>query len=127
MIGAAAGAAASWLERAEEVALVAALALATVVPLVDAIGRPLGGFHIPGSALYVQQLTLWLAFVGGLAATRRGTHLTLSTSQLFAEGSLARRAARLLAFAAAAAVVAVLAYASANLVASNRQQGNVLP
>ena len=105
----------------------AALALATVVPLVDAVGRPLGGFHIPGSALYVQQLTLWLAFVGGLAATRRGTHLTLSTAQLFAEGSAARRAARLLAFAAAAAVVAVLAYASANLVASNRQQGNVLP
>jgi len=113
--------------RVEEVALVAALALATVVPLVDALGRPLGGFHIPGSALYVQQLTLWLAFVGGLAATRRGTHLTLSTSQLFAEGSMARRAARLLAFAVAAAVVAVLAYASAMLVASNRQQGNVLP
>jgi C4-dicarboxylate transporter DctM subunit len=121
------GGAAAGLERAEEVALVAALALATVVPLVDAVGRPLGGFHIPGSALYVQQLTLWLAFVGGLAATRRGTHLTLSTAQLFAEGSVARRAARVLAFAAAAAVVAVLAYASANLVASNRQQGNVLP
>lgn len=126
-LAAALGGAAAWLERAEKVALVAALALATVVPLVDAIGRPLGGFHIPGSALYVQQLTLWLAFVGGLAATRRGTHLTLSTAQLFAPGSVARRAARLLAFAAAAAVVAVLAYASANLVASNRQQGNVLP
>ncbi|HXO28248.1 MAG TPA: TRAP transporter large permease subunit, partial [Thermoanaerobaculia bacterium] len=124
---AALGATRASLERVEEVALVAALALATVVPLVDAVGRPLGGFHIPGSALYVQQLTLWLAFVGGLAATRRGTHLTLSTAQLFAEGSAARRAARLLAFAAAAAVVAVLAYASANLVASNRQQGNVLP
>lgn len=126
-LAAALGSAGASLERVEEVALVAALALATVVPLVDAFGRPLGGFHIPGSALYVQQLTLWLAFVGGLAATRRGTHLTLSTAQLFAAGSVARRAARLLAFAAAAAVVAVLAYASAMLVASNRQQGNVLP
>jgi C4-dicarboxylate transporter DctM subunit len=126
-LAAAAGAAGAWFERLEDAALVAALALATVVPLIDAFGRPLGGFHIPGSALYVQQLTLWLAFVGGLAATRRGTHLTLSTSQLFPEGSLARRAARLLAFSAAAAVVAVLAYASANLVASNRQQGNILP
>jgi C4-dicarboxylate transporter DctM subunit len=122
-----AGAAGAWFERCEDVALVAALALATVVPLVDAFGRPLGGFHIPGSALYVQQLTLWLAFLGGLAATRRGTHLTLSTSQLFPEGSVARRAARLLAFSAAAAVVAVLAYASAMLVATNRQEGHVLP
>ncbi len=119
--------AAAWLGRGVDGALVAALALATVVPLVDALGRPLGGFHIPGSALYVQQLTLWLAFLGGLAATRRGTHLTLSTSQLFPEGSVARRAARLLAFSAAAAVVAVLAYASAMLVASNRQEGHVLP
>jgi len=115
------------LRLVEEAVLVAALAAATVVPLVDALGRPLGGFHIPGSALYVEQLTLWLAFVGGLAATRSGTHLTLSTSQLFPEGSLARRLARLLAFSVAAAVVGVLAYASARLVASNRQQGNILP
>jgi C4-dicarboxylate transporter DctM subunit len=126
-VAALAGAADAWLLRLEEAALVAALALATVVPLVDAFGRPLGGFHIPGSALYVQQLTLWLAFLGGLAATRRGTHLTLTTSQLFSEGGLARRAARLLSFSAAAAVVAVLAYASAMLVATNRQEGHILP
>jgi len=124
---AAASGSGSWFARCEDAALVAALGLATVVPLVDAIGRPLGGFHIPGSALYVQQLTLWLAFVGGLAATRRGTHLTLSTSQLFPDGSLARRAARLVALSVAAAVVAVLAYASAMLVAGSRQEGHVLP
>jgi C4-dicarboxylate transporter, DctM subunit len=117
----------TWLQRLEQGVLVVALAAATVVPLVDAFGRPLGGFHIPGSALYVQQLTLWLAFVGGLAATRAGAHLTLSTSQLFPEGSLARRLSRLVAFATAAAVVAVLAYASAMLVASNRQEGRILP
>ena len=116
-----------WLQRLEEGALVVALALATIVPLVDALGRPLGGFHIPGSALYVQQLTLWLAFVGGLAATRQGRHLTLTTAELFAEGGRARRLARLLAFSVAAAVVAVLAYASAMLVASNRQEGKILP
>ena len=46
--------------RAEEGLLVGALAVATVLPLVDAFGRPLGGFHIPGSAGYVHQLvTLW--------------------------------------------------------------------
>ncbi|HVT61329.1 MAG TPA: TRAP transporter large permease subunit [Thermoanaerobaculia bacterium] len=116
----------SWLERGEEGAMVAALALATLVPLVEMLGRPLGGFHIPGSALFVQQLTLWLAFLGGVAAARQGKHLTLSTAELFAEG-LARRLARLLAFSVAAAVVAVLAYASAMLVATNRLEGKVLP
>lgn len=126
---AAAGAASGadrWLMRLEEVALVGALALATLLPLIEALGRPLGGWHIPGSGLYLQQLTLWLAFVGGLAATRYGTHLTLSTRELFASGT-ARRAARFLSFSVAAAVVALLAYGSAMLVAANRQEGKVLP
>jgi C4-dicarboxylate transporter DctM subunit len=115
-----------WMRRGEEGVLVAALGLATLLPLVEALGRPLGGLHIPGSGLYMQQLTLWLAFVGGLAATRYGTHLTLSTRELFGEGT-ARRLARLLAFSVAAAVVAVLAYGSAMLVAANRQEGKILP
>src|SRR3954471_840363 len=61
--------------------LVAALALATLLPLIEAVGRPLG-FHLSGSAAYLQQATLWLTFVGGLVATRRRTHLTLSTAEL---------------------------------------------
>ena len=112
--------------RLEQVPLVGALALATLLPLIDAVGRPFGGFHIPGSAAYVQQLTLWLAFVGGLVATREGKHLTLSTAELFGEG-LARRVARVFAYAVAAATVAVLAYASAQVVGANREQGKVLP
>jgi C4-dicarboxylate transporter DctM subunit len=119
-------AAPSRLDRVEAGVLVAALALATLLPLLEAIGRPLGGLHIPGSELYLQQLTLWLAFLGGLAATRQGKHLTLSMVELVREGR-SRRLAHLLALAVAAAVTAVLAYASAMLVASNRQEGNVLP
>ena len=37
--------------------------------------------HIPGSATYLQQLTLWLAFLGGLLAARERQHLTLSTAE----------------------------------------------
>ena len=114
------------LRRAEETALVAALALATLLPLVDIIGRPLGGFHVPGSASYVQQLTLWLAFVGGLLATRENKHLTLSTAELLGEGR-ARRLTRLWPFSVSAAVVAVLAYASIELIRANREQGRLLP
>jgi C4-dicarboxylate transporter DctM subunit len=115
-----------WGRHVEEAVLVGALALATLIPLIDAVGRRLGGFHVPGSSEYVQQLTLWLAFVGGLAATRLGSHLTLSTAELIPEGRR-RRAARLLSMAVAAAVVAVLAYASAMLVATNRLEARVLP
>lgn len=114
------------LRRLEESLLVAAMALATLLPLIDVIGRPLGGFHIRGSAIYVQHVTLWLAFVAGLLATREGKHLTLSTAELFGEGR-ARRIGRLLAASASAAVVAALAYASVELVRADRQIGKPLP
>lgn len=113
--------------RIEDGVLVAAFLVAIVLPLIDAVGRPLGGFHIPGNATYVQQLTLWLAFLGGLLAVRESKHLTLSTAELFAEGSRARGAVRVGAHAMAAAVCAVLTYSSFLVVMANRQQGAVLP
>ncbi len=102
------------------------LALAALFPLIDAVGRPLGGFHVTGSAAYVQQLTLWLAFVGGLVATREKKHLTLSTAELMGDGVI-RRTAMVFAGSVAAATVAVLAYGSFAVVAVNRQEGKLLP
>ncbi len=112
--------------RTEQSILVVTLGLATILPLIDAIGRPLGGFHLEGSANYVQQLTLWLAFVGGIAATSQAKHLTLSTTEFFEDG-LARRMARLLAYSVAAAVAGILAYASAQVVIANRIEPKILP
>lgn len=114
------------LHRAEESLLVAALLAAMLLPLIDVIGRPLGGFHVPGGAPYLQQITLWLAFLGGLLATREGQHLTLSTAELFEEGRW-RRAAALFAGSVAAAVAAVLAYGAWQVVLADREQGKVLP
>ncbi|MBK9091140.1 MAG: TRAP transporter large permease subunit [Holophagales bacterium] len=113
------------LRRSEQGLLVAALAVATVLPLVDALGRPLGGFHVPGAGSILQLVTLWTAFVGGLLATREGTHLTLSTAELLGSGR-ARRLARLFALSVAAAVCAVLAWASVGLVRADREQGKIL-
>ncbi len=113
-------------KRTEQTILVATLGLATILPLIDAFGRPLGGFHLEGNANYVQQLTLWLAFVGGIAATSQTKHLTLSTSEFF-ESGLARRLSRLLAYSVAAAVVGILAYASAQVVLANRIEPKILP
>lgn len=114
------------LRRVEEAILVAALAFATILPLIDLIGRHFGGFHVPASGAYVQQLTLWLAFVGGLAATSENAHLTLSTAEFFEEGAWRRRS-RLFAYSIAAAVVAVLAYSSWQVVAANRIDPRILP
>jgi TRAP-type C4-dicarboxylate transport system permease small subunit len=80
------------VRRLEEGALLLALALLALLPLADALGRPLGGLHVPGSADYVQQLTLWIAFVGALVATREGKHLTLSTAELLGDRPLRRAA-----------------------------------
>ncbi|MBM3907116.1 MAG: TRAP transporter large permease subunit [Gemmatimonadetes bacterium] len=89
------------------------------------IGRPLGGFHLVGTAEYVTQLTLWLAFVGGMAATSQAKHLTLSTAEFFGDG-VWRQATRLLSYAVAAAIVGILAYASAKVVAANRIEPKML-
>jgi tripartite ATP-independent transporter DctM subunit len=104
--------------------LVVALALAMLLPLVEAVGRPLG-FHVSGAAGYLQQITLWMTFVGGLVATRHRTHLTLSTAELLKD-ERARRLAGLLAACVAAAVLAVLAYSGVELVRANREQGKLL-
>jgi C4-dicarboxylate transporter DctM subunit len=112
--------------RTEEFILVATLALTTVFLLIDAIGRPLGGFHVPGKDDYVKEMTLWMAFVGGLAAAGQGKHLTLSTAEFFGEGR-PRRLSQIVAFSVAAAVAAVLAYGSWQLVLANSVEPKVLP
>lgn len=115
----------TWGSAAIDGALVLSILLATVLPLSEALGRLWGGFSIPGSATWVQQVTLWLAFIGGLIATRANHHLTLSTAEFFGEGR-ARRIARFIAYSIAAAVVAVLAFASLELIKADREQGKLL-
>ena len=112
--------------RTEQGVLVATLALASLLPLIDVVGRPLGGIHIPGSADYVKHLTLWLAFVGGLAAASQVKHLTLSTAEFLGEG-LWRTLTRLLSYSVSAAVIAVLAYARAQVVKVDAIGSKVLP
>src|SRR5262245_7700121 len=69
------------LRGIENAALIVAFLLSMLLPLIDTIGRPLGNFYVPGGATYRAQLTLWLAFIGGLLATRERQHLTLSSAE----------------------------------------------
>ena len=112
--------------RVEEAALVAAFALSALLPLIEALGRPLGGVHIPGTAAYLQQLTIWLTFLGGLYAVREGKHLTLSTVELLGGAPRFKRVATVLAYGVAAIVVAVLAYGAWQVVMATRAQGDLL-
>lgn len=108
-----------------EGAIVAAFLLLAAMPLVDFLGRPLAGFHIPGSSTYTQQLTFYLTFFGGLLATCARRHLKLSTSAFFPEGRV-RQAAELFADCVTAVVSAVLTYASVGVVLAEYQQGKKL-
>ncbi|MGO9375288.1 MAG: TRAP transporter large permease subunit [Syntrophobacteraceae bacterium] len=105
--------------------LVAGFLLLTAMPLVDFLGRPLAGFHIPGSATYTQQLTFFLTFIGGLAATLTGKHLTLSTASLL-PGVRTRMEAEFFSSCVAASVTAILTYASVCVVLAERMQGQDL-
>ena len=89
------------VRRIEHGFLILALLAAAALPLADTLGRPFG-VHVPAGADYLQQVVLWLAFLGGLVATREKRHLSLSTAELFGEGSV-RRAGRVLAGAVSAA------------------------
>ncbi len=104
--------------------LVVALLAAMFLPLADTLGRPFG-LHVPAGADYLQQVVLWLAFLGGLVATREHRHLSLSTAELFGHGSV-RRFGRVLAAAVSAATVGILTYAAIGLVLANRQEGRTL-
>jgi C4-dicarboxylate transporter, DctM subunit len=119
-----ASAAGRLVRRLEHGFLIVALLAAAALPLADTVGRPLG-LHVPAGADYLQQVVLWLAFLGGLVATRERRHLSLSTAELFGEGAV-RRFGRVLAAAVSAATVAILAYAAVGLVLANREEGRKL-
>jgi tripartite ATP-independent transporter DctM subunit len=105
--------------------LVLAFMVSMLLPLIDALGRPFGGLSVPGSVTYRAQLTLWLAFLGGLLATRESRHLTLSTAEAIGHAKI-RDAARLFASSIAAAVCGVLSYSAVGVVIADRTQGEKL-
>jgi C4-dicarboxylate transporter, DctM subunit len=115
----------AWLRGLEGGALIVAFLLSMVLPLIEAIGRPLHNFSVPGSASYRAQLTLWLAFLGGLLATRERRHLTLSSAEAIGKAK-ARDLARLFSSSVAAAICAVLAYSAWGVVSADRQQGQMM-
>ncbi|HYQ80362.1 MAG TPA: TRAP transporter large permease subunit [Anaeromyxobacteraceae bacterium] len=96
------------------VAVVLVLLAMIALPVAATLARRMN-WQLPGLAVMVQHLTLWVGFLGALLATRAGRHLHLSAIDAVPPG-WPRRAARLLTSAVSTAVCTVLAYASARLV-----------
>jgi C4-dicarboxylate transporter, DctM subunit len=96
----------------------------TALPVIEMISRQFRWSGIPGSAVVVQQLTLWIGMLGGMLASRSGRLLGLSSSSFLPESWIAP--AKVFWSAALAAVSTCLVYASWVFVRSERQAGSYL-
>ena len=99
--------------------VVGALGLVMIaVPAAETLARRFLGADVPGASVVVQNLTLWVGFLGALLAAGSGRHLALSTAEILPAG-WPRRAAGLLARCTSAGTSALLAWASWKLVAAD--------
>jgi len=115
----------SWvLEKTENAVAIAAISLMTFLPLTEIASRQFRVFGIPGSAVFVQHLTLWVALLGAAIAARSDRLLAMSANTFLPESWLPN--ARTFAAAVAAAVSLCLAWASLDFVLAERGGGAIL-
>ena len=104
--------------------LVTALAAIAGLPLIEAAARPLAGIGIPGSIDLVRHLTLWIGFLGAIAAVPAGRHLALGFAVVL-RGRW-RGAAEVMAGAMTVAVCFLLAKAALDLVLADSAAATVV-
>ncbi len=90
-----------------------------VLPVLELALRALLNKGVPGSSGYVQNLTLWVAFLGAMLASREGRHLNLSTGADLLPPRFHEIAATLVAMASTA-VASGLFWASLQFVRSEK-------
>lgn len=100
-----------WWRRAEDVFAAAVLAVMVILPVFDLGLRWAFQSSVPGGTSYVQNLTLWAAFLGAMIAAREGGHLRLS-SGAFAEKWVGARFFGVITAMLSVAVCTGLAWAS---------------
>ncbi len=106
------------LARWDEALAGTALALMTLIPLVEMAMRPLLGRGVDNAPVLVQHLGLVLAMFGALAAERHGHLTTLGSSASLLGGARLQAVAQALAKGSAAFVCGLLVLASWRFVAS---------
>jgi tripartite ATP-independent transporter DctM subunit len=65
--------------KTENTLIAAALLAMALLPVLELVLRTLFNTGIPGTSGYVQNLTLWIGYIGAIVASREGRHLNLST------------------------------------------------
>jgi C4-dicarboxylate transporter DctM subunit len=114
------------LGRFDEVISSGALALMTLIPLIEILARPLLGKGVENAPVLVQHLGLVLAMFGALAAERYG-HLTTLGSSLGTLGDARVQAlVRIFSEGSAALICGLLALASWRFVASEMEGAHIL-
>jgi tripartite ATP-independent transporter DctM subunit len=112
------------LQLFEDSFSILALSLMTALPVIEMVSRQFRWPGIPGSAVIVQQLTLWIGMLGGMLASRSDRLLGLSSKEILPDSW--RAPARIISGAALAAVSTCLAWASWVFVKSERESGSEL-
>ena len=104
--------------------VVLSLAALTLLPLIEMVLRR---FHsgLSGSTAFVQHFTLIVGMLGGAIAARDARLLSFSTLASFLKGRI-KVAARILSSGAAAAISALLCFASLDFLQTERQGGSRL-
>ena len=108
----------------EKALAITAMGLMAVLPVAELITRQAGMNGIPGSTVFVQHLTLWVAFLGAAMAANSDRLLALSANTFLPEKWAAP--VRVFASGMTAAIAASLCYASYEFVVSQREGGTVL-
>ena len=108
----------------EELVAGAALAAMVLLLLIEIVVRPWSGYGIPGSQVFVRQLTMWVALLGAALAARDGRLLGLATGSLLHERG--QRFCDITSATVSAAVAAVLCVGAVTLVLDERIMGTRL-
>ena len=103
--------------RAENGLAATALGLMALLPAIEPALRTLFAVGIPGTSGYVENLTLWVAYLGAMVASREGRHLDLSTG-MFALSPRVKPAAKQFVAFLSTAVATGLFWASFQFVRS---------
>ena len=112
------------LHTGEDFVAAAALAAMVLLLVVEIAVRPWFGYAIPGSQVFVRQLTMWVALLGAALAARDGRLLGLATGSLLHER--AQRFCDITSATVSAAVAAVLCVGAVTLVFDERIMGTRL-
>jgi C4-dicarboxylate transporter, DctM subunit len=114
-----------WLWQAENLLVALALAILTLLPLSEIIGRKFFHGGLVGGAAMQQHLVLVIGLLGGMFAARDRRLLSLSTLTSFLTGRW-QTFARVFSSAFAAGITAFLCLAALQLVQSDKGVGKIL-